>query len=62
LYVSVDDGAEETFDNAADSRLVEAGVRAGHGREFVVGVRQTSADRTFEVGAVALPFLPGEGY
>lgn len=62
VFVSVDDGTEETFDNAADSRLVEVGVRAGHGREFVVGVRQTSADMTFEVGAVALPFLPGEGY
>jgi hypothetical protein len=61
VYVSVDGGAEETFENPADSRYVEHGVRAGYGREYVVGVRQTSAVQTFEVGALALPFQPGEG-
>lgn len=61
VFVSVDSGAEETFVNGADDRYVELGVRGGHGRECVVGVRQTSADATFEVGAVVLPFLPSEG-
>lgn len=58
VFVVCDDLDEETVVNAAASRYVQAWV-GGRGREVVVGVRQTSGDETFDVGAFVLPFVPG---
>jgi hypothetical protein len=58
VFVVCDDLDEETVVNAAASRYVQDWI-GGRCREAVVGVRQTSADETFEVGALVLPFVPG---